>query len=212
MWRIRWEVDEMIGRRQMLASFSAVMLGIGSASAADSQLLKRFGAAKTRVQGGTRSGRGKADTHVLLSEEPALSSSAQPDLYWYLSSDFGLRIEISLTPVGSRQPLLSVVMKRGAEAGIHRLSLADQGVRLEEGQDYVFAATLVPDPTVRTADSSARGTLRYQPHAAFPDALAAAAAGYWIDAFDQADRTTRAVLLDDVNLPSPAAWLRDQTA
>ncbi|WP_027133565.1 DUF928 domain-containing protein [Geminicoccus roseus] len=197
----------MIGRRQILAS-ALLLLGSGAAHAADAGLLKRFGAPKTRIQGGTRSVADKPAPMVLLSEETALAATAQPDLYWFLSRASGLRIDLSLTPVGAAAPVLQQVMKRGAGAGVHRLALAEQGVSLDPSTDYVFAATLVPDPTMRTADLSARGTLRYQPHAGFDDARAAAAEGYWIDAFDLADPATRALLLDEVGLSPAANWLR----
>ena len=203
----------MIRRRQILAlALSALAMGSEATHAADAELLKRFGAPKTRIQGGTRSAHGLAEAEVLLSEEAARSASPQPDLYWFMSKDFSLRIDLTVIPVGSSRPLVDLVMKRGAKAGIHRLSLAEQGVRLEDGRDYVFAATLVPDPTVRAADISGRGTIRYQPHTPFADALAAAKEGYWIEAFAQADPTTRAALLDDVNLPHAAAWQREATA
>jgi hypothetical protein len=203
----------MLGRRQILfQALGLTVLAALPAQGADGNLLKRFGAPKTRVQGGTRSGRGKAQPEVLLSEEPALSATAQPDLFWYLSADYGLRVELSLTPVGGTEPLLHQVQKRGAAAGIHALSLKDAGVRLAEGQDHVFALTLVPDPTVRTADVSARGTLRFAPHAPFGDARAAAAAGYWVDAFAMADPALRVALLEDVDLPRPADWLMNQAA
>lgn len=203
----------MIGRRQVLAAALglAVMAG-GTAQAAEAMLVKRFGAPKTRVQGGTRSGQADTEVLVLVSEETALSAAAQPDLYWYLSADFGLRIDVTITPVGSKQPLLSITMKKGAVAGIHRLSLMDQAVGLEEGVEYVFAVVLIPDPTMRTADKTARGTIGYQPHERFKTAQAAASAGYWVQAFSLAEPDTRIALLDEVNLKPAADWLRNHAA
>lgn len=196
----------MVGRRRIIvAALGMLAFGAGAAHAADTILLKRFGSPKTRIRGGTRSGRGQAEALVLLSEETALSAADQPDLYWFLAGEFGLRIEVELAPVSGGEPLLSLVLKRGVAPGLHRLALADHGVRLEAGTDYVFAVTLVPDPTMRAADSSARGTLRHQPHPPFADARAAAAAGYWIDAFQQADAATRAALLKEVGLPLAAS-------
>ena len=143
----------MIGRRQFFAAaMGFAMMDIGAAHAGEAFLVRRFGAPKTRVQGGTRSGNADTDVLVLVSEETALAAMSQPDLYWFLSEDFGLRIDLSITAVGAKKPILALTMKRGAEAGIHRLSLKDQAVGLEEGTEYVFAVNLVPDPTMRTAE------------------------------------------------------------
>jgi hypothetical protein len=199
----------MIRRRQFFALAAGLAaMGLKVAHADEAILVRRFGAPKTRVQGGTRSSQADAEVLVLVSEETALTATAQPDLYWFLSDDFGLRIDLSITPVGSRQPVLQRSLKRGATAGIHRLSLLDEAAGLEEGVEHVFAVNLVPDPTTRTADRTARGTIKYAPHDPFRSAEAAASAGYWVQAFALAEPATRVALLDEVNLQPAADWLR----
>ena len=190
----------MAGRRLVLtAAMSWLALAGVSAFAQDNLYVRRFGAPKTRVQGGTR-GAADAVAQVVLSEETALTASAQPVLYWFLSEDWSLRAEVTLREQGAEKPLLQVRLPRGAAKGLHPLSLADAGVSLVSGRIYQFEARLVPDPTLRDADRVSRGLIGMEPHAPFTAARDAAGAGFFLDAFALAGQTERAQLLTEVGL------------
>ena len=202
----------MIGRRSFLGmALAAAALGGRSVRAEEARLYtKRFGAPKTRIQGGTRGGNGPVAIQVILSEETGWTASDQPVLYWFLSADTTLRIDLAVAEVGARKPLAVQRLKRGVSAGLHGFSLVEQAVRLVAGRDYVFSATLVPDPTMRTADIVSRGTLAWERHRTFNTAVEAARTGYWVDAFALADRPQQAELLDEVGLDAVASWVRAQ--
>jgi len=93
------------------------------------------------------------------------------------------------------EPLLETRILPPFQPGIHRIRLADQGIRLARGVAYRWYVAIVPDPTRRSKDILAGGIVeRIEP----PEGLSAqlaqadkenavyiyAGAGLWYDAFE----------------------------
>ena len=123
------------------------------------------------------------------------------------------------------KPALEYRPATPVEPGVHRIRLADHGVRLEPGISYRWYVTIVPDSNRRSRDILAGGAIE---RIAPPDELRAklaqarkdetpavyAEAGVWYDALaaisDQIDsapndaalRKQRATLLAQVGLPA----------
>jgi Domain of Unknown Function (DUF928) len=183
------------------------------------------GAPGGRIGGGTRgSGREVFVLSVLAPDHSALTVSEQPTLYWFISSATSIPIEVTVMDLRTTQPVLETRLAAPVAPGVHRIRLADHGVRLERGVPYRWFVTIVPDSGRRSRDILAGGAIeRVEP----PDGLAAklakarkeeiaslyAEAGVWYEALaaisDQIDnapndavlRKQRATLLTQVGLP-----------
>ena len=154
-----------------------------------------LGGPSVRLGGGVRSSAGPATrVHALGPEHVGWTSVPAPTLYWSLSEPSDLAVEIALSDDYSVEPLFEVVLPGPHEAGLHALSLAAEGVRLEPGELYRWQVSLVVDTRRRAADLRASVALRLElPDAETAAALAAgpsaervhryAARGYWYDAF-----------------------------
>jgi hypothetical protein len=199
-------------RRHLLLALGGGLSVLATGALADELKIFRPKMAGGRPQrtetGGTR-GITSPAVSVLLPGDVALSADASPVLPWFLSRSFAGRVEVTLTPANSDAPVLREVIRRGVKPGIYRMALADSGKSLTPGLDHIFKVTLVRDPSDRSQDVVSTGKIQYAPHAAFSDARAAGAAGYWLDALSLADATTYADLLDEVDLSAAAAWLRE---
>jgi len=183
------------------------------------------GAPAGRIGGGTRgSGREVFVLTVLAPDHNALTVSEQPSLFWFISSATALPIEVTLMDPRATKPVLEARLAAPVEPGVHRIRLADHGVRLEPGVSYRWYVTIVPDSDRRSRDILAGGAIE---RIAPPDELRAklaqarkeetpsvyAEAGVWYDALaaisDQIDsapndaalRKQRATLLAQVGLP-----------
>ena len=183
------------------------------------------GAPGGRVGGGTRgSGREVFVLTVLAPDHSALTVSEQPSLYWYISSATSLPIELTVMDLRTTQPVLETRLPAPVTPGVHRIRLADHGVRLEPGVPYRWFVTVVPDSNRRSKDILAGGAIeRVEPPDGLPAKLAQARkeetaflyaeAGVWYEALaaisDQIDsapddaalRKQRATLLAQVGLP-----------
>jgi len=149
-------------------------------------------------------------------------------LFWYQSKPANARFELTLLQDNKPQPLVQVMVERSTKAGIQRLKLADQGVKLTPGIEYQWVVALVKDPDNRSLDQVASGAIkRIEPSAELKEKLAKATpetkagiyaeAGIWYDALailsDQIEaqpankdlRDTRADLLQQVGLKAAAA-------
>jgi len=186
------------------------------------------GAPGGRVGGGTRgSGREVFVLTVLAPDHSALTVSEQPFLYWFISSATSLPIEVTVMDLRTTLPVLEARLAAPITAGVHRIRLADHGVRLEPGVPYRWFVTIVPDSNRRSKDILAGGAIeRVEP----PEGLAAklaqarkeatpslyAEAGVWYEALaaiseliesapapnDAVLRKQRATLLAQVGLPT----------
>jgi hypothetical protein len=96
---------------------------------------------------------------ALAPDHTGLTASEAPTLFWTLSGDTPLRVELVLTEPGVERPLLDVA-QGGAAAGLHALSLAQHGVRLETGRTYRWYATLIRDPEDRSDEVVSGGEIR----------------------------------------------------
>ena len=183
------------------------------------------GAPGGRVGGGTRgTGREVFVLAVLAPDHTGLTATDQPSLYWFISSSTSTPVELTLTDPRATQPVLELRVPPPVQPGVHRLRLADHGVRLAPGVAYRWYVAVVPDSGRRSKDILAGGAIeRVEPPAGLRATVAQAdqaelpslyaEAGLWYDAIaalserierapqDAALRRQRAALLAQVGLP-----------
>jgi len=184
------------------------------------------GAPGGRVGGGTRgTGREAFVLSVLAPAHTGLTTSEQPVLYWFISSPSSHPVELTIVDPQKSDPLIELRIEPPVAAGVHRVRLADHGVRLAPAVPYNWYVAVMPDTGRRSKDILAGGTVE---RVAPPDGLATkvsgtpkadlpalyAEAGLWYDAItalndliDQAPenkalRTQRSALLRQVGLPA----------
>ncbi|MDG2334385.1 MAG: DUF928 domain-containing protein [Myxococcota bacterium] len=137
-----------------------------------------------------------ASIEVLSPDHVGWTSKAAPTLYWRLSAASDLPVEIVISDDESLEPLLETRLTGLQAAGIHALSLAEQGLELSPETTYRWSVSLVVDDEHRSKDRFASSALLYRPAsgASAADLASAgpgevahryAAQGYWYDAFDQ---------------------------
>jgi hypothetical protein len=152
------------------------------------------GAPGGRVGGGTRgTGREAFVLSVLAPAHTGLTTSEQPELFWYISSSSSYPVELTVVDPQKADPLLELRIEPPVAAGFHKVRLADHGVRLAPGVSYNWYVAVVPDAGRRSKDILAGGSIeRVSP----PDGLKAkiaqaqksdvpsvyAEAGLWYDA------------------------------
>jgi hypothetical protein len=179
----------------------------------------------TRINGdgGSRGGVKLPSLYVLTPDATALTSQAQPSLFWYQSGPAATRFELTVFEPKKAKPLLRVGVEKAGAAGIHRLSLGKYKVSLTPGVLYKWTVALVPDAASRSQNVIAIGTIqRAEPDAQLAATLASAegadkaalcaSKGYWYDALeaisdaidaapqDKSLRAQRAKLLEQVDL------------
>jgi len=147
-----------------------------------------------RVTGGSRgSGDAAVTLDVLAPDETGLTTQEQPSLFWYQSKPAKARFELTLMQEDKTKPVFAVNVDRASNAGIQRLRLADQGVKLAVGVEYKWVVALVTDPNNRSTDLVASGFIkRVEPSAELKTKLGSASArsvpaiyaeaGIWHDA------------------------------
>jgi hypothetical protein len=181
-----------------------------------------------RVSGGAR---GEAVDAVLIALVPnhvALTTQAQPSLFWFQSKPAKAKFEVTVVEPKKPKPLLSLAAPEADKPGIHRVKLAKYKVELQPDVAYEWSVAIVPDAENRSKDVIAKGVIkRISPPgdlatgvAQMGDlerAAAYAQAGIWYDAFEsvsnaiEADpnnaslRAQRASLLQQVGLSEAAA-------
>lgn len=114
-----------------------------------------------RVGGGTRGAPGR-DTFmlsVLAPDHNGLTVSDQPALYWFISADISLPVEVTIADPNGTQPLMETRVSGPVKRGIQRVRLAEHGVKLAPGITYRWSVTVVPDPNRRSRDILASGTI-----------------------------------------------------
>jgi Domain of Unknown Function (DUF928) len=153
------------------------------------------GAPGGRVGGGTRgtAGRDTFTLSVLAPDANGLTVSEQPSLYWFISADILLPVEVTIADPNGTQPLLEKPVPTPVKRGVQRFSLADHGVKLALGIPYRWSVAVVSDPNRRSRDILASGTIeRVEPPTALGAKLQGASkanlaflyadAGIWYDA------------------------------
>ena len=118
-------------------------------------------ASAARVTGGSRgSGDASVTLDVLTPDETGLTTQEQPSLFWYQSKPAKARFELTLIEEDKTKPVFAVNVDRASKAGIQRLRLADQGVKLAVGVEYKWVIALVTDPNNRSTDLVASGFIK----------------------------------------------------
>jgi len=155
----------------------------------------------------------------------AILQAEQPVLYWFISSPSSHPVELTLVDPQKSDPLVELRIEPPVAAGVHRVRLADHGVRLAPAVSYNWYVAVMPDTGRRSKDILAGGTVE---RVSMPDGLATkvsgtskadlpnlyAEAGLWYDAIaalndlidqspgNQALREQRSALLRQVGLPA----------
>lgn len=188
------------------------------------------GAPGGRVGGGTRGtvGRDLFVLTVLAPDHSALTVSEQPTLYWYISGDTTLPVEVTIIDPNGTEPLLEKAIPSPVTRGVHGIALADYGVKLAPNIAYRWSVTVVPDANRRSRDILSSGVVeRVAPPAELAEKVAKARkeqlpfiyaeAGMWYDALatistlvagapnDATLRQQRAALLAQVGVPEITA-------
>ena len=131
---------------------------------------------------------------VVTPEHVGWSSTAQPELYWFVSRPVTTTVMFTIIAAGGTaiDPLFEGMLAAPSRAGIHAVSLTNLKVMLEGNTDYEWSISLVGDPQSRSRDILASGRIRNVPLSAelkaglagANDDLRAerlASTGYWYD-------------------------------
>ncbi len=188
-----------------------------------------------RIGGATRSMEAEdlsaTVVEVLAPEHTGLTMSKQPTVYWYVSQPSTGRVEVALTDEEELKTVYHAALAGTIPAGIHAFSLAEHNLQLEADREYRWSVAVVQNREQRSSDLVASATLRHVPpspslldklsgNSESPSYYTLAEEGIWYDAVDElskaiADspksrdlRELRAELLNQVNLPSVAAFER----
>ena len=234
-------------KRAALASLAGLILlgpsagGVLAAEPTSPQPQRRESAAKApaykpplrgapggRVGGGTRGTPGSTFIlSVLVPDHTGLTLKEQPSVFWFISSDTSLPVELTIVDPNATEPLLETRIAAPVKRGMHRVRLADYSVRLAPGVAYQWSVAVIPDTARRSRDILASGTIeRVEPAGELGPKLAGAGsedlasryaeAGIWYDALeavsdlidsspgDATSQGYRAALLRQVGLPEIA--------
>jgi len=194
------------------------------------------GAPATRIGGGTRSVGTKPMTVLVLApNETGYTTHDKPTLYWYVSQPLEHPVELTLISLESldaaSKPAVELKLNPPTRPGVHPLSLAEHNIVLKPGVEYQWFVAAVSNPSQRSNDVVAGGTIKRVAesdavHARLKDVSAAgrpalyAGEGIWYDAIDELSkqisaqpnnrqlRESRAALLEQVGLAEAAAFDR----
>lgn len=182
------------------------------------------GAPGGRVGGGTRGTQREVFVlSVLAPDHSGFTTSEQPSLYWFISKETSLPVEVTVMDPQGVQPILETRLPAPVTAGVHRIRLSDFNVHLAPGAAYRWFVSVVPDADRRSKDITAGGAIE---RVEMPEGLKAkvaqaaksdlpsvyAEAGIWYDTVtaiselieaapqDQALRKQRTALLSQVGL------------
>jgi len=114
-----------------------------------------------RVGGGSRGGPNDGlSVQVLVPEQIALTTEAQPSLYWYQNKAAKTRCEVTVTEPKNPKPLLEMKSGASVPAGIHAIRLSKFNVTLKPGVTYKWSVAVVVDPDNRSLDVIANGVIK----------------------------------------------------
>ena len=83
--------------------------------------------------------------YVLLPEEVAVTTDAQPTLFWYLSRPVAQPIKLTLSTPDSIEPILELEIDASKRQGIQRLDLSRLPVRLKPSVRYDWVISTTAD-------------------------------------------------------------------
>ncbi|MAG29568.1 MAG: hypothetical protein CL908_01585 [Deltaproteobacteria bacterium] len=123
------------------------------------------GRARNTAGAGTRTfSAGTVTVEVLAPKDHiALTTRAQPTLYWYVSQDTSTRIDLTLVDEDSIDPLLELTVPGPVSGGIHALRLDEEGLELSLDKTYRWHVALVRDAQRRANDTFAEGFIARTP-------------------------------------------------
>jgi hypothetical protein len=168
-----------------------------------------LGAPAVREAGGTRKGNGDLPAiYVLAPNHVALTTQAQPVLFWYQSAPSGASFKLSLVEPKKPEPLVSATSGKADKSGINALRLTDWKVTLKPGVEYRWNVALIPDPEHQSNAEVAQGVIkRIDPPAGLEEKLSKASlaeraeiyaqAGLWYDALQSISSAIAADPKDD---------------
>jgi hypothetical protein len=114
-----------------------------------------------RVGGGSRGGSNDGlSLEVLVPDQVALTTQAQPSLYWYQSKVARTQCEVTVTEPKNPKPLLILKSSQPTPAGIHAIRLTKFKVKLKTGVTYRWSVAIVVDPQNRSEDIVADGVVK----------------------------------------------------
>ncbi len=190
---------------------------------------KTTGGSRMDGDGGSRgSGEKLPSLYVLVPEHLALTTQAQPSLFWFQTLPSKAQFELTLTEPKKAKPLLNIGGGSAEKAGIRSVSLARYNVSLAPGVAYQWSVALIADPKNRSKDVIASGMIkRVEEPAELSEKVTSASpadravlfaqAGYWYDALQAISAAIaaqpknaelhqlRASLLEQAKLPQAAA-------
>jgi len=198
----------------------------GKAETGPRYIPSKLGAPGGRVGGATRgpSGRDIFVLSVLAPDHTGLTIHEQPCLFWFISTQTTLPVEVTVVDPNADAPVLQTRIASSVDRGVHRVRLADHDVRLAKGVAYQWSVAVVPDADGRAHDILASGMIEcVKAERELVAKLAGASeadkvtvyaeAGIWYDALetvsdlidrspeDPTPRRYRAALLTQVGLP-----------
>jgi hypothetical protein len=95
----------------------------------------------------------------LAPDHVGFTIEAQPSLYWFLAQDTSSALEFTLRDDRSISPIIDTRLPSPAQAGVHRTSLKDLGIKLEVGVQYKWYVTLLQGPEASSKDIVAGGAI-----------------------------------------------------
>ena len=179
------------------------------------------GAPRGRIGGGTRGvGSEVIVLSVMAPDHAGLTASDQPSLYWQISTSTSLPVELTIMDPRRIEPVLETRLPAPIQAGLHRVRLADHGVRLDPEVPYRWYVAVVVDPDRRAKDVLAGGVIeRVAPSAELHQRIASApkeqvaavyaGGGLWYDALTAASDLVEATPGDPVLRRERAALLTE---
>src|SRR5215470_6811632 len=206
------------------ASVTPAMSPARSSTATSRKLLYKPPAAAgnipARVSGGARGDGVDAFLIALVPNHVALTTQAQPSLFWFQSKPAKARFELTVVEPKKPKPLLSLTSPQADKPGIHRVKLAKYKVELQPDVAYEWSVAIVPDAENRSRDVIAKGVIkrinapgdlanRVSQMGDLERAEAYAQAGFWYDAFESVSNAIEAHP-DDPSLRAQRASLLQQ--
>jgi len=96
---------------------------------------------------------------VLVPDQIALTTQAQPSLYWYQSKNANTQCEVTITEPNNPKPLLMLKSHAPTPAGIHAIRLSKFNVELKPKVIYRWSVAVIVDSENRSQDVIANGVI-----------------------------------------------------